>query len=123
MNKATTKGYKRSRQTAWCCGNNYQRWRFIGAAFPSTGKTHCDTCGKPLNFIKRQSINEIEMSAYFRKRAERLEQGLTCHGTQPKRRNFNINTPLERAWKGLRSTFAATRTDWDSIPSQLERGA
>lgn len=123
MNKAVTKGYKRSRQTAWCCGRNYQRWRFFHRAFPSGGKTHCEECGKPLNFVKRKSVNEIEIQAYHRKRAERLENGLTCHGAKPRRRNFNISTPLEKAWTIWRSAINVSMLDWDSFPSRLERGA
>ena len=110
MNRATTKGIKRSRTSAWCCGHNYQRWRFPSGRYPNN-KTHCPDCGRPLIFRK---IKNPTLDRYFRNRAKNLADGRTCHGTAPRRTNFNIPTPLEKAWRAFRAAadgarLAATR--------------
>jgi len=101
INPATSKGYKRSRTSAWCCGHNYQRWRFInlGRRYPGNHPTHCPTCGQPLVYRR---IKKATLDRYYRNRSKLWAAGLTTLGAKPRRKNFNIRTPLEKDWMELR---------------------
>jgi len=112
MNRATTKGVKRIRQSAWCCGQNYQRWRFRGSnEFPPGGHTHCRVCGQLLFFKK---ITKPTLDRYYRQREKNLNAGRTCLGTKPLRTNFNIPTSTDKAWRATRAGIQVPDRSWDS---------
>jgi len=112
MNRATTKGIKRIRQSAWCCRRNFQRWRFRGNnEFPAGGHTHCPVCGNPLIFKK---VTNANLDRYYRNREKNVTAGLTCYaGTKPRRTNFNIPTPVDKAWRSIRAEIQVPDESWD----------
>jgi len=131
MNRSVTSSVKRIRESAWCCGQNYQRWRFANsyAEFPAghvyktgnvrvPGHTHCRVCGKPLVFRK---VTKPSLDRYYRLRAANLDAGLNCSGTKPRRKNFNIPTPTDKAWRELRSSMSVVVLNVeDVVVSQQE---
>lgn len=81
MNRATTKGIKRIRESAWCCGANYQRWRFVTGKFPITGQ-RCAKCNSPLEF---ERVKNPGLARYYRIRLKNYMAGLTVLGTKYQR--------------------------------------
>lgn len=121
MNRAITKGFKRIRQSAWCCGKNYQRWKFKNSYsdFPSNSPTHCIDCGQPLEFRK---VTNPTLDRYNRNRLINLEAGRTCLGTKPRRKNFNIPTGLDKAWRAARAEMGQIAVpDISMAMSRLDR--
>jgi len=110
MNRATTKGIKRIRQSAWCCGQNYQRWRFRGKSEYPPGHTHCCICHQPLVF---KNVTKPTLDRYYRQREKNLNAGLTCFGKKPRRANFNIPTPTDKAWRNARAGMEVPDQSWD----------
>lgn len=111
----------RERQSVWCCGSNYQRWRFYGDAFPVKPRshykhhTHCVHCGQELVWPesrlramkpaeKKEHRRKIELAAQRRLVARRAEQGLTSRGHRP-RRSAPVWSDFERAWRAERATM------------------
>ena len=115
MNKSLLAGQGgrglRERQSVWCCGSNYQRWRFVGREFPGTHHTTCIHCGKVLDWpegreylttaFRQEARQKTFRSAYLR-RADRHElAGKTRHGQVPKYRPRR--SAQELAWRELRA--------------------
>ena len=104
----------RERQSVWCCGVSYQRWRFVGREFPGTHHEVCVHCGKRLVWpetlarplaaaekLERMRGNALRC---YHRRAERFaEQQLTSRGER-RLRAPNISD-LERAWKREREAM------------------
>jgi len=97
----------RVRQSAWCCGRNYQRWRFLHGEFPGTHHEVCVHCGKPLVWpsyrpSSKQDRARLAWREYQRRRVAALvRQGLTAKGEIRKRR-ATISLQ-ELAWRDLRA--------------------
>lgn len=104
----------RERQSVWCCGLNYSRWRFIGREFPGTHMEKCCRCEKRLRWPapnntlklrfqpmdageKREANRRNSLARYHRRAQEFIRLGLTSHGTRRKRRPSI--SPLELAWR------------------------
>ncbi len=103
MNRATTKGFKRLRQSAWCCGRNYQRWRFIGAAVQTTLRK-CEICGAPLNF---RLVANPSLESYRRRAIRNRLAGLTALGTERQRGVFPM--PVEERNRRMLDRYAVRR--------------
>lgn len=101
----------RERQSVWCCGKNYQRWRFVGREFPGTHHETCVACGQELVWPETRAYLSADFKAASRKktfreayhrRAEKFRaQRLTAHGSR--RRRAPSISDLERAWGNFRA--------------------
>lgn len=126
----------RERQSVWCCGRNYQRWRFIGREFPGTHHRECVHCGQlliwppandlpakprihPRSANERQRANRRAAANRYRRLAGKfLRQGLTTRG-QPRQRRASVS-PLELAYQDFRETI---NVQIPELLSGLERHA
>lgn len=107
----------RERQSVWCCGRSYQRWRFVGGEFPGTHHELCPHCLQPLRWPetfaralskleKRERRKAIELAAYHRRAVKAELAGLTRHGTKPHGGHGRVTrTPLDLAWQAERAAM------------------
>ncbi len=103
---------RRERQSVWCCGVNYQRWRFVTRDWPGTHYTHCCTCGRALPWPAKQPYHRpnprrASREAKRREAAKFTAQGLTTRGTV-RRRSPNL-LPSQRPDAQRRRTLANWR--------------
>ena len=80
----------RDRQSVWCCGRNYQRWRFRLRDWAAGHHTHCCVCGQPLAWPPSRIFpvpnpKRAAREFYRRRSARFLGLGLTSRGTVPTR--------------------------------------
>jgi hypothetical protein len=100
-NPATTKGVKRIRRSAWCCGHNFQTWRLRSRGYPSH-PVNCPDCGKPLDY---RLVKNPSLDRYYRNRDKQWAVGRTTTGTKPRRMNPKIQTPQEKLWAEFRAAI------------------
>ncbi|NOS72031.1 MAG: hypothetical protein HOP33_19150 [Verrucomicrobia bacterium] len=104
----------RERQSVWCCGVSYQRWRFVGREFPGTHHTHCVHCGgelvwpevleRPLKQHEKQARTRGNaLRCYYRRAARFVEQKLTTRGER--RLRAPSISDFERAWQHERAAM------------------
>jgi hypothetical protein len=72
----------RERQSVWCCGASYQRWRFKGEQFQDAPR-YCDLCGQQILwpvYTGPLGGRKSALAFYYRRRKEFISNGLTSHG-------------------------------------------
>lgn len=92
MNLAKT-SLPRERQSVFCCGKNYQRWRFKGDAFPDIVR-HCEICGQEIVWPEYKGPlgnRKSSLRYYYRRRSRFFDLGLTSHGKQRVNEGGKIN--------------------------------
>lgn len=128
----------RVRQSVWCCGRNYQRWRFIHGEFPGTHHQTCVQCGQALNYdayFRPRSIKDrarLASRAYQRRQVAAFAQlGLTSKG-RPRQRRASVSA-LEISWRQFRAamgditipdvnaTFHQRNVNYETLPCPCGR--
>lgn len=79
---------QRERQSVYCCGKNYQRWRFKGQKFPDARPARCSICDNEIlwpRYAGPVNPRKSSLQYYYRRRSKFYANGLTSHGDERSR--------------------------------------